>query len=88
MDNSRIILLMIVCCLIFAVAIIFRRQLKAVFLIIIQAAMGMAGIGIVNLVLGIIGIASPVGINLLNMFVTGILGIPGIVMLYVVGYIL
>jgi len=56
---------------------LWKRQLLT---IIIKMIIGMAAIGVINLILPTIAI----GINGVTVGVTGILGIPGIIMLYVI----
>jgi len=58
----------------------FNRQLKAVFSVVRNAALGGIGIWLCNMLLAPFGLA--VGINLLTVFIVGILGIPGFMLLY------
>lgn len=58
----------------------FSRQIKATFNIIKNAALGTIGILACNMLLAPMGIA--VGVNALTVFIVGVLGIPGFLLLY------
>lgn len=47
---------------------------------------GMVVIGLTNIIFGSFGIFVPVGMNLVNFAVAALLGIPGIVALYGIGF--
>ena len=76
-NSEQVIIGFILVCVIMLFWSLWKRQLVT---IIIKMIMGMAIIGAVNLILPTIAI----GINGLTVGVTGILGIPGIIMLYVI----
>ena len=59
----------------------FNRQLRAVVSVVRNAVLGGIGIWLCNMLLAPFGLA--VGINLLTVFIVGVLGIPGFVLLYV-----
>ena len=58
----------------------FNRQIKAAFNIIRNAILGIVGILACNMLLAPVGIA--VGVNALTIFIVGVLGIPGFLLLY------
>ncbi len=61
---------------------LFRtHQFKWLFRILRNAVMGVAGLLAGNWLLASFGLA--VGVNLLTVFIVGVLGLPGLVLLYV-----
>ena len=58
----------------------FNRQVKALFYVLRNAVLGIAGIWAANMVLAPMGLF--VGVNVLTVFIVGILGIPGFFLLY------
>jgi len=58
----------------------FNRQIKMVFNLARNAAIGVAGILACNMLLAPMGVA--VGVNLMTVFIVGVLGIPGFLLLY------
>jgi len=58
----------------------FNRQIKATFNIVRNAVLGIAGILACNMLLAPVGVA--VGVNMLTVFIVGVLGIPGFLLLY------
>lgn len=58
----------------------FNRHIKAAFNIIRNAVLGILGILACNILLAPVGLA--VGVNVLTVFIVGILGIPGFFLLY------
>ena len=76
-NSEQVIIAFIAVCLVMLFWSLWKRQ---VITIIIKMVMGMAIIGAVNLTLPTIAI----GINGVTIGVSGILGIPGIIMLYVI----
>lgn len=69
-----------------AFSIMFGRALRALVLFFIKSVIGALAIFAADFLLSPIGFA--VGINLFTAAVTGILGIPGFVMLYAIAWIL
>lgn len=76
-NSEQVIIGFIIVCVIMLFWSIWKRQLLT---IIIKIVGGMAVIGVVNMLFPAIAI----GINGLTAGITGILGIPGIVMLYII----
>ena len=58
----------------------FNRQISAAFGIVRNALLGILGIMAANMLLAPMGLA--VGVNLLTVFIVGMLGIPGFLLLY------
>jgi len=76
-NSEQVIIGFIAVCMVMLFWSLWKRQ---VLTIIIKMIIGMATIGVVNLILPTMAI----GINGVTVGVTGILGIPGIIMLYVI----
>ena len=58
----------------------FNRQIKVAFGIVRNALLGIAGMLALNILLAPAGIM--VGVNLMTVFIVGVLGIPGFLLLY------
>ncbi|MCL2420789.1 MAG: pro-sigmaK processing inhibitor BofA family protein [Defluviitaleaceae bacterium] len=58
----------------------FNRQVKVAFTLLRNAVIGAAGIWAANMLLAPIGVM--VGVNLMTLFIVGVLGIPGFLLLY------
>ena len=58
----------------------FNRQIKAAINIVRNAILGIIGILACNMLLAPAGVA--VGVNVLTVFVVGVLGVPGFLLLY------
>jgi len=85
MDYSSIITWMIVICLIFVGLIMFAKPVKYILRFLMQAVCGMLLAVFFNFVLAPFSIA--VGVNYVTFFISGLLGLPGFAMLYVVSWI-
>lgn len=86
MQSDYVIYLMLGVLILAAFAVILGRPLKALILIIIRSVIGAFAIFAADFLLSPIGLA--VGINGFTALITGLLGIPGFVMLYAVTWIL
>jgi len=64
----------------------FNRQIKAAFGVIRNSLFGIAGILACNMLLAPAGIT--VGVNLLTVFIVGVLGVPGFLLLYLTQWML
>ena len=64
----------------------FNRQIKFAFNIVRNALLGIAGILACNIIMAPMGVM--VGVNLLTIFIVGILGIPGFLLLYLTQWML
>jgi len=84
MDNPSIITWMIIICLVFVGLIVFAKPVKYIFRFLIQAVCGMALTVLVNFLLVPFNLA--IGLNYLTFFITGILGLPGFAMLYIMSW--
>jgi len=84
MDSYSFIVAMITICMVTLVFILFSGPLKTVFKFILNVCIGMFAIYALNLAFPSIGI----GINLFTAAVSGLLGIPGLVVLVVAGIVL
>lgn len=86
MQSEIVIYALIGVLILSALSIMFGRELRALIMFFIRAVIGALGIFAVDFLLSPLGFA--VGINLFTAAVTGILGIPGFVMLYAIAWIL
>ena len=82
MSSDNIIMYMIGICLFFAVIIFFSDKFKTMGKFVFNGVIGSAGIYIVNTLFKSFGLN--VGINLITFTVAGLLGIPGIISLYII----
>ena len=87
LDSQFVIWTAIGILVLFGVMVVNNRM-RRVAVFGARAALGAAGIAAVNFVLGGFGLAASVGINVLTMAVAAFLGIPGVVMLYGLTFIL
>ncbi len=86
MQSDYVIYLMLGVLILAAFAVILGRPLKTLILLIIRSVIGAFAIFATDFLLSPIGLA--VGINGFTALITGLLGIPGFVMLYAVTWIL
>ena len=80
---------MIAAAMLFAVilvlSILFFKQLKGIFALILNTVAGWAGLYIFNTIFAATGFA--VGINLASASVVGILGVPGLILMIILKFI-
>lgn len=80
---------MIAAAMLFAVilvlSILFFKQLKGIFALILNTVAGWAGLYIFNTIFAATGFA--VGINLASASVAGILGVPGLILMIILKFI-
>ncbi len=84
MDSASVIAAMIFICIGILMIMVFSNTIKAVIRVVIGAAAGMAGIYALNMMFPSVNI----GINIVTAAVTGVLGVPGFVVLVLAGAIL
>ncbi len=82
MSSDDVIMYMIGVCLFFAVIIFFSDKFRIMGKFIFNGVIGSVGIYIINTLFASFGLY--VGINLITFIVTGLLGIPGLISLYVI----
>ena len=80
MESSESIMLMIVICVGFMLFVVFSKPIKYVLKVLLRGGVGIIGIYILNFVTASMGVS--LGLNFLTFFVTGVLGIPGLLLLY------
>jgi len=85
MTQNQILLIIIGICLIVFIISLFIHQKEIVLRWLIRAVAGGVFIFTVNLILNFLNIGSPVGVNLLTVTTCGVLGSPGVIMLYIIG---
>jgi len=73
---------MIGICILFVLFIFFSERFKIIGKFIFNGVIGSVGIYIINYIFSSIGLF--VGINVITFIVVGVLGIPGIVSLYII----
>jgi inhibitor of the pro-sigma K processing machinery len=86
MLSDRVIMIMLAVLVIMVLTALFGRAVKAVARLVCRSAVGAAAIFAVDFLLSPMGLF--VGINAATVLITGILGVPGFVMLYAVMWIL
>ncbi|NMA84957.1 MAG: SigmaK-factor processing regulatory BofA [Epulopiscium sp.] len=86
MQESKVILWMILICTFILLLIIFAKPLKKILKMIRNGAIGLLVIWLLNFVTATFQLQ--IGINLLNGAIIGILGIPGLILLYLLKLIL
>lgn len=84
-QNQLLITIIIISSCFFVASLIFNQG-KYVLTSLLRGAAGMAVIGIANTILSGFGIIVPVGINFLNFSISALLGIPGILAIYGIGF--
>ncbi len=82
MDSESVIMYMIGICLLFVLFIFFSEKFKVFGKFIFNGVIGSVGIYIINYIFSSIGLF--VGINVVTFIVVGVLGIPGIISLYII----
>ena len=87
MDGQFIIWAAIGILLVFGIFVV-NNKMRRVAAFGARAAVGMAAVWFINFVLGGFGLGLAVGINVLTMAVVAFLGIPGVLMLYGLTFIL
>ncbi len=86
MQSEHFIMLIIGILALSVLVIVLGKPLKALFMLCIRSAIGTAAIFAADFLLSPAGLA--VGINAFTALVTGLLGIPGFITLYVLAWIL
>lgn len=86
MSSSQAIMWMIVCCVVFAMFLLFGKSLRFVTRSAARALIGAVSMAVCNTLLAPLGVV--VGINALTLFVVAVLGAPGFVTLYITSLVL
>ena len=86
MTQNQLLMTIIIISSCFFVGSLVLHQGKIVLEGIFRGVLGMVVIGLANGILGSFGILVPVGINFLNFAVAAVLGIPGVLALYGIGF--
>ena len=79
MSIPVLIALTILFALLCVLSVLFFRQLKGVFMLLMNTALGWAGLYIFNLIFP----AFTIGINIASASVAGVMGLPGLILLIV-----
>ena len=86
MDYSSVIKIMIAICAVFIGLIVFSKPIKYILKFLIQAVCGLLGAVVFNFLLSPFSLS--LGLNYLNFFIIGLLGLPGFVSLYLAAWII
>lgn len=86
LDASQNTMLMIFICLIFLVCLLLAKPLKHFLKLTIRGSVGLFAVYVLNTLLS--GLNILVGMNFLTWLITGVLGIPGLVLLYSLSLVL
>ena len=79
MSTSVLIALTVLFAMLCILSVIFFRQLKGIFILLLNTALGWAGLYISNLIFP----AFAIGINIASASITGVLGLPGLILLII-----
>ena len=85
MNTSVLAATGILCAVILVLIVLFYKQLKGLFLLVLNTALGWAGLYIFNLIFASSGFL--IGINIASATVVGVLGIPGLILMVVLKFI-
>lgn len=86
LNQESVIVIVGVCAIVLLIGVA-RRQIPHLITVLLRMVMGTAGIYLLDLLLPLGNITLTVGINLFNMLVVGILGLPGFGLLYAISAI-
>lgn len=86
MTQNQLLMTIIIISSCFFIGSLVLQQGKIVLEGIFRGVLGMVVIGLANGIFGSFGILVPVGINFLNFAVAAVLGIPGVLALYGIGF--
>jgi inhibitor of the pro-sigma K processing machinery len=86
MNSNQVILWMIIICIGFMVLTLLIKPIRTVGKLLINSFLGIVALFIFNFLLAPIGIS--IGINVLNAFIVGLLGIPGFISLFILSFVL
>lgn len=82
MDNNSLIIYIACICFLFIFGRIFIKPLKTVLKLVLNSVLGGLLIYVINLIGGLFGFH--IGLNYITAILTGILGIPGAILLIVI----
>ncbi len=81
MASNQLIIWLLIGCILFAFALFFSKPIKTIARIFVQGIIGSTFMFVLNFLL--IPLKISVGINVLTAFIIGVLGLPGLVTLYI-----
>ncbi len=82
MEQKTILLIIIIVCILFIGICIVKGRIDRIVDFALRAIIGVAAIYLLNFLLGLIDSNVVVGVNGVTVLVNGILGLPGLIMLY------
>ena len=85
MNTSILVATGVLCAVLLVCVVLFFKQLKGLFALILNTALGWAGLYIFNLIFTSTGFA--IGINIASAAVVGVLGVPGLVLMIILKFI-
>lgn len=80
--NSTIFVIVIAVCSVFIIGCIIKQRPDLIVDFVLRACFATAGICVLNLAMGIQGYSLNVGINGVTILTSGLLGLPGFILLY------
>ncbi|TCL00079.1 sigmaK-factor processing regulatory protein BofA [Natranaerovirga hydrolytica] len=80
-NNQVLIIIIIACLLIMGVSIIVKKT-HLVVDFFIKSVVGLFGIYLINEILQLANVTIKLGLNIINAIIIGLLGFPGIILLY------
>jgi len=86
LGTLNVISIFIAVCVVAVAAIIFKRQIKKILFFAINGAAGLLAAFFINFAAAPLGFG--IGLNLVNALFIGILGIPGLITLYIASWLL
>lgn len=85
MNTPLLIAVVTLCVLALSVVLLFFKQLKGFFALILNTCLGWAGLYIFNLLFA--GVGFSIGINLASASIVGVLGLPGLLLMIILKFI-
>lgn len=85
--NQALIAIVILCAIVLIVGSV-RNKLEYLVTVMIRVLMGTIGIEIINYFMLTTGVGVIIGVNGISILASGLLGLPGIIMLYVAKYMI
>ena len=85
MNTAILVTTGLLCAVVLVLIVLFFKQLKGLLLLILNTALGWAGLYIFNLIFASSGFL--IGVNIASATVVGVLGIPGLLLMIILKFI-
>lgn len=82
MGNSTAVMILILACLTVLLFYAVRKKWECLLNVVMRCVLGAIAIYFINLGLAAMGFLSGIGVNMLTVLTSGILGFPGLLLLY------